>query len=109
MKKRPSVFSSLALAGFFGLVALIEISAFGQKASVPKPQTASRLSPEQVKQLISLMDRDRNGKISKQEWMRFMEQEFDRLDKDHSGDLDAADLAISELEPSKRPFSAAGK
>jgi hypothetical protein len=109
MKRRPSVFSSLALAGFFGLVALVEISAFGQKASVPKTPTAPRLGPEQVKALIALMDKDRNGKISKQEWMRFMEQEFERLDKDHSGDLDAADLAVSQLEPSWRPFSAAGK
>jgi EF hand domain-containing protein len=39
------------------------------------------------------MDTDKNGKITKQGWMRFMEAEFDRLDKDKSGDLDAKDLA----------------
>jgi len=33
------------------------------------------------------MDTDKNGKISKQEWMKFMEAEFDRLDKNKTGEL----------------------
>jgi Ca2+-binding EF-hand superfamily protein len=31
------------------------------------------------------MDTDKNGKISKQEFTKFMEAEFERLDKDKSG------------------------
>jgi hypothetical protein len=31
------------------------------------------------------MDADWSGKISEQEWMKFMEAEFDRLDKDKRG------------------------
>ena len=38
------------------------------------------------------MDTDKSGKISKEEWMKFMEAEFDRLDKDKKGELDAKEL-----------------
>jgi Ca2+-binding EF-hand superfamily protein len=38
------------------------------------------------------MDTDKNGKISKAEFIKFMEAEFDRLDKDKSGELDAKEL-----------------
>ena len=34
------------------------------------------LGEEEVKQLLLLMDTDKNGKISKQEYMDFMEAEF---------------------------------
>ena len=54
----------------------------------------------EVKQLLLLMDTDKNGKISKQEWMKFMEAEFDRLDKDKKGQLDAKELEQSKLRVS---------
>ena len=70
-----------------------------QKA-VPKPQDKLALVEPEVKQLLLVMDTDKNGKISKQEWMRFMEAEFDRLDKDKSGDLDVKELTQSKLRES---------
>ena len=53
------------------------------------------------------MDTDKNGKISKQEWMTFMEAEFDRLDKAKNGQLDVKELAQSKLRVSN--FSTFGK
>jgi Ca2+-binding EF-hand superfamily protein len=50
-----------------------------------------------VKQLLLLMDTDKNGKISKDEWMQFMEAEFDRLDKDKPGQLAAKELTESKV------------
>jgi len=38
------------------------------------------------------MDTDRNGRVSKAEFMHFMGEEFDRLDVDHSGELDPEEL-----------------
>jgi len=35
---------------------------------------------EQARQLLRLMDTDQNQRVSKEEFMRFMETEFDRLD-----------------------------
>lgn len=61
-----------------------------------------------AKQLLSLMDTDKNGKISKQEWMDFMATEFDRLDKDHSGSLDPHELLKSRVEMHVR-YSDQGK
>ena len=66
----------------------------------PKPQDKLALGENEVKQLLLLMDTDKNGKISKKEFMTFMEKEFERLDKDKSGELDVKELAQSKLRVS---------
>ena len=38
------------------------------------------------------MDTDKNGKVSKQEFMSFMEAEFNLADADKSGELDPKEL-----------------
>ena len=68
-----------------------------QKAAAPKPQDKLALGEEQVEQLLLLIDTDKSGKISKHEWMKFMEAEFDRLDKDKKGQLDVRELTQSKL------------
>jgi len=62
-----------------------------------KPPDKTVLALPEIKQLLLLMDTDKNGKISKQEWMNFMSAEFDRLDKDKSGELDVKELAASRV------------
>ena len=74
--------------------------AVAQKAAVPKAQDKLALGENEVKQLLLLMDTDENGKISKQEWMKFMEAEFDRLDKSRNGQLDVKELTQSKLRAS---------
>jgi len=54
-------------------------TAVAQRQAVPKPQDKLALGEPEVTQLLLLMDTDKNGKISKEEWMKFMEAEFDRL------------------------------
>lgn len=46
------------------------------------------------------MDTDRNGQVSKEEFMRFMEKEFDLLDVNKDGVLDVSEL--ERLVPSLR-------
>jgi hypothetical protein len=82
-------------------------TAFSQKDSSPRPQDKLVLGEDEVKQLLLLMDTDKNGKISKQEYMKFMEAEFEKLDKDKSGDLDVKELTHSQLRVSH--FATAGK
>ena len=41
----------------------------------------------ETKRLLLLMDQDRNGKISKQEFMAFMAAEFARLDTNKDNEL----------------------
>jgi EF hand len=67
-------------------------TAVAQKASPPKPQDNLALGEGEVKKLVLLMDTDNDGKVSKQEFMGFMEAEFDRLDKKKEGKLDVKEL-----------------
>src|ERR1700752_3994574 len=62
------------------------VNAAAQKASVPKPQDNLALGEDEVKKLLLIMEPDKKGKISKQEYMKFMEAEFERLDKDKNGE-----------------------
>jgi len=75
-------------------------TAVAQRAAVSKSQDKLALGEPEVTQLLLLMDTDKSGKISKQEWMKFMEAEFDRLDKDKKGQLDAKELEQSKLRVS---------
>ena len=95
----------------FSLAAMLVITAAGiavaQHQSTPRTATGKALAEEDVKQLLLLMDTDKNGKISRQEYMHFMQVEFDRLDKDKNGELDPKELTESRLRPST--FSTVGK
>jgi hypothetical protein len=53
----------------------------------------------EAKQLLLLMDRDKNGKVSKEEFMGFMEAEFERMDTNKDGELDVTELTQSRLHP----------
>ncbi|MGO9261937.1 MAG: hypothetical protein ACLQU1_37385 [Bryobacteraceae bacterium] len=66
----------------------------------PHPLDKMALAEDEVKQLLLLMDTDKNGRISRQEFMSFMEAEFDRLDKDKNGELDVKELAQSRFRVS---------
>ena len=68
------------------------------KASVPKTQNRLAVGEDAVRSLLLLMEPDKNGKISKQDWMKFMGEEFDRLDKDNKGELDAQELRHSNVQ-----------
>ena len=96
----------LALVGATGAVVG---AAFAQRAAVPKPQDKTALAEANAKELLLLMDTDKSGKISKQEWMKFMEAEFDRLDKDKKGELDPKELMESRVSISHEPFQSLGK
>lgn len=76
---------AVASLGLFGTAA-------AQKASVPRPQDKLTMGEDEVKQLLTLMDADKNGKVSKEKYMKFMEAEFDRLDKEKKGELDVKEL-----------------
>ena len=84
------------------LVALM--GAGGALAGSAIAQTPASKQPDKyavvnghVRELMLLMDTDGNGKISKKEWMSFMEAEFNQLDKDGKGELDPKQLSQSRL------------
>ena len=91
MTRRILLVSSLVMAFICGGGILASTSS-PQKASVPRPADRIAIASEKVKELLALMDTDKNGKISKQRWMKFMEAEFDQLDKKKKGEVDPKEL-----------------
>ncbi len=108
MSKRTNIALLTAMIALLVATRVMPGGASAQtKAAAPKAQDKLSLGEEQAKQLLLLLDTDKKGKISKQEWMKFMEAEFDRLDRDKSGQLDVKELRQSRLRVS--PFTNVGK
>jgi hypothetical protein len=106
LRRTDFVLAIVVIAVFAGTCSMLG-TAGAQKQSVPTSQDKLALGEGEVKQLLLLIDTNKSGKISKQEWMKFMEAEFDRLDKDKTGELDAKELAQSRLRVSH--FANVGK
>jgi Ca2+-binding EF-hand superfamily protein len=79
----------IALVSATGAMAVTDVAS--------KPEDKFALANEEVKELLLLLDTDKNGRISKQEWMNFMEAEFNKLDRDGNGELDPKELLQSKL------------
>ncbi len=63
----------------------------------PKSPNLPFIAEQNAKQIMLLMDTDKDGRISKKEWMNFMSKEFDRLDTNHDGYIDQKDLLATQL------------
>ena len=100
MLRRTNIIRAIVVIAVLVATWAILGTAVAQKAAVPKPQDKLALGENEIKQLLLLIGTDKNGKISKQEWMKFVEAEFDRLDKDKKGQLDAKELEQSKLRVS---------
>jgi hypothetical protein len=83
------------------LLAMVGTGAVAQKIATPKAQDNVAKGEPEVRQLLPLMDQDREGKVSKQEFMKFMAAEFDRLDKKNDGKLDVKELTQPPVQPTK--------
>ena len=86
-----SKFSKIAMIS--GLVAAVIASTSAFAVSKRTWSAGAR----DVENLIRLMDQDKNGVVSKEEFMQFMGAEFDRLDVDRSGGLTAEELSRSRI------------
>lgn len=106
-KRKNIVIFVLCFAALFALGTTMKTSSAQDTASVPKPQDDLALGEGDARQLMLLIGPNKDGKITKKAWMKFMAAEFDRLDKDKSGSLDVKELAESRLHLS--PFSSVGK
>ncbi len=92
MTRRPIFLATVAVA-----LTMPAIGWAQTKANVPRPPDKQAIAMENVKELLLLMDTNKNGKISKKEWMNYMSAEFDRLDTDKSGELDPKELLRSPI------------
>jgi len=90
--------------GIGGLLAAASMgpAAFGAQDAGKAPVREKKLTAgeKEAKKLLLLMDKDQNGKVSKQEFMSFMEEEFEWLDKDKNGELDVQELTQARVRSS---------
>jgi hypothetical protein len=73
----------------------------GQKTATPRAQDKVAAGEADTKRLLLLMDQDKDGKVSKEDFMKFMEAEFDRLDKKKEGNLDVKELTQPQTLPAR--------
>lgn len=96
----------LAAAGAIGVSAFIGGTFIGTPVTAQEPdQKAEALKAKKLaegereaKKMLLLMDTDKSGKVSKQEFMSFMEAEFERMDINKDGELDVKELTDSRVQ-----------
>jgi uncharacterized membrane protein YdfJ with MMPL/SSD domain len=102
----PIVLGTIAALFLAEVIVVNAAETQGGKSSVVTPTPAAQETEKEgklaaatdaAKQLLLVMDTNKSGKVSKEEWMKFMEAEFDRLDTDHKGQLDVRELTESRL------------
>ena len=100
MRQRVSTVWILGVLTVLLAAGTLLATAAAQKSSVPKVQDLLATGEAQLRQLLPLMNVNKQGMVSKQEFMKFMEADFDRLDKERKGELNVKKLSQSELTAS---------
>jgi hypothetical protein len=95
-KRRTMLLVILAVTALF---AMVGTTIAAQKETTPKAQDNVAVGEPEVKQMLPLMDQDKDGKVSKQDFMEFMAAEFDRLDETKEGKLDVKKLTQPPAKP----------
>ena len=90
----------VALVGISLVVATVKTSAL----AVSK-RTEAALEAD-VRNLLVLMDKDKNGSVSKDEFLQYLSQAFDSIDVDKSGKLERNELTNARFPFSKRTRAA---
>ena len=86
------VFSLVIVTAFLLQTGSITTTAVADDAPAAADANTLKVGLTPLAQLLELMDTDKNGKISKDEFMRYMQAEFDFADKNKDGELDPAEL-----------------
>jgi len=97
MSSRTSVMLVVVVIAVLAASGAMLRTAVAQQGSTPKAQDNLALGEGQVKKLLLLMDTDNDGKVSRQEFMSFMEAEFDMLDKKKEGKLNVKELTQTPI------------
>ena len=88
----------VAIAGLFAAgTAISTVAAQDTDQNPVRKEKNLAIGEGEAKRLLLLMDKDQSGKVSRQEFMSFMEAEFERLDINKDGELDVKELTQSKI------------
>jgi Ca2+-binding EF-hand superfamily protein len=93
--------AALVIAGILGTGAMISTAVLAQETdqkTVSPDDKKVAAGEREAKKLLLLMDTDKSGKVSKQEFMAFMEAEFERMDINKDGELEVKELTNSRVQ-----------
>ena len=98
---RKSVWVVLVISALFVAGATVGTAAAQKEKDMPpssEHRSAVIAGEPEAKRLLLLMDTNKDGKVSKEEWMSFMEAEFNRLDTNHDGLVNVKDMGNSQIQ-----------
>jgi len=98
---RKSVWVVLVISALFVAGATVGTAAAQKERDMPSPsehRSAVIAGEPEAKRMLLLMDRNKDGKVSREEWMSFMSAEFDRLDTNHDGLVNVKDMEKSQIQ-----------
>ncbi len=85
--------SFVSITGLFAAAATVKMAvAQDTKQDQAKRDQNVAAGEAEAKRLLVLMDKDKSGRVSHQEFMAYMEAEFQRLDVNKDGELDVKEL-----------------
>ena len=90
-KVLPVILAAAAVLGGGAVVGTIAAQESNPKTAAQEEKKLAA-GEKEAKKMLLLMDTDKSGKVSKQEFMSFMEAEFQRLDINKDGELDVKEL-----------------
>jgi hypothetical protein len=93
-KRQKLVLLKLAVAGALAVGVTVGIAAAQNTVSPPTPGQVT-MGEDDAKKMVLLMDADKNGQVSREEFKTFMDAEFKRLDTDKSGEIDVNEMRHS--------------
>jgi len=82
----------ITLVGMSLLVGSASTGAFAVSKHHRTSQSTAGAAQADVRQLLRMIDKDKNGTVSKEEFLQYMGQTFDRLDVNKSGQLEPNEL-----------------
>ena len=91
--------SAIAVFALLISMATASASARAQKDGTPNvdtPKMRAAIVDDDVKEILMAMHHDRNGTVSQQEFLALMKAEFNKLDPDQSGRVNARELPASQ-------------
>jgi Ca2+-binding EF-hand superfamily protein len=94
MAKLPNIIALIGVSLVVGSASTAAVALTKTKHQANTRTSATTVEARDVNQLIRLMDTDMNGRVSKQEFLGFMSQMFDRADVNKSEKLERGERGV---------------